>query len=381
MSYTDHNSMRQGAYTAITTQSEVTKIEGMVDHAQLRKQLKNATNARVVGTVFPYASPSTLCIQPRQILYGLKKKRAQYASHGGSGERVFGALNGFNVGGYGSDDGAMRDLFFAGVSKTSIPLQGMPNGEYADSTGIAYLVSGSISIDRNSGPKRILPGDLVQLAMPPKGPRNPNTNRAGIDPNHITLQTIPFDPANYGIQLHGAMYSINRMETATPPGVEGVPFERVFKDNADTPDSTEFTNAQWMALNLRIAMDAIVAGYLETLVAENQIVIKDGWDVKRLFVELGALSGNTDPVLKACRANAILSVQTDDNRPRAEELKRLAPANDKYANFRLCGPQMLINGILQVKHEADRWVIGRCLAAAAPGDTLDIDIGRGRTGC
>jgi hypothetical protein len=277
-------------------------------------------------------------------------------------------------------------MFFAGVSKTSIPLQGMPNGEYADRSGIAYLVSGSISIDRNSGPKRLLPGDLVQLQMPRKDVRNPNTNRAGIDPNHITMQTVPFDPANYGLQLIGAYYTMQRDSNAVPPGIEGVPFENSFKDGntRDSPDNPAFTNAQWMAMSLRSAMDSIAAAYLETLLG-NGIQLSGDATVQALFTRLGAIAGKSGQTLKACRANAMLNVRVDENRAQRDQMKTMSekgsPADRQYADLRLHGSALLVNGILGAKHEVDRWVIGRCLSAAAPGDTLDIDIGRGRTGC
>jgi len=414
--------MRQGGYSAITTQSEVTKIEGAVDHAQLRRQLKNATNPRVMATVYRGASPSTLCIQPRQIVFAIKRRRHGYSMQSGSGERVIASLNGFNTADYGSPDAMMGDLYFAGVSKTSIPLQGMPNGDYADASGIAYLISGSISIDRNSGPRRILPGDGVQLVPPSLNEANPNTNRAGVDPAHITLQTVPYDPCNHGIQLMGANAAYHRSSLEPiAPGIADVPFYRTFEKSDGSVENPGFTNQQWTALSLRAADDAKAAAYIETLVAAGYLTIRPiaqfaplpaddaarsraALETATLFDTLGALSNapRDRTVLNRCRdavylnhiANATERIATvaqfkashpdgfvreDDSRVAA--LAENSGASALYARLRWDGPALGVNGVLGAKHQVERWVIGRALAAAAPGDTLDVDIGRGRTVC
>jgi hypothetical protein len=418
----DASSMRQGGYSAITTQSEVTKIEGAVDHAQLRRQLKNATNSRNIAKTYPNATASTLCIQPRQIVFGIKRHRQAYSMQsGGSGERVISALNGFHWGEYPSMDAMMRDLYPAGVSKTSIPLQGMPNGDYADQSGIAYLVSGSISIDRNSGPKRILPADMIMLVPPPPNQQNPNTNRVGVDPNRITLQTVPYDPCNHGIQLTGAhgAYSIPP-ESPVAPGIAGLPFYAAFETSNNPPDNPGLTNQQWMALSLRSADDAKAAAYIETLLAAGVLTINRGANLAQyapdeaartnaatqtaqLFAQLGAFADRkkdtaASPILEECRDQVYLNYIDDINTPIATValfkqyhpagfeqgnvnnmpvmLTEESTADEQYARLRWDGPALGVNGVLNAKYSVERWLVGRALSAAAPGDTLDIDWGR-----
>jgi hypothetical protein len=407
----DRDSTRQGGYSAITTQSEVTKIEGVVDHAQLKRMLKNSTNPDRVRNVYRGASPNTLSIKPRQLLFACKNKRKGYASQSGSGERVFGSLNGFDMTEYGNNyDAAQRDLYFAGVSKTDKAMPGSAYSDTSDASGIAYLISGSISVDRNTGPRRISAGDSVMLIMPPKDVANPHTNRAGCDPNHITMQTVPYDPCNHGIRLMGAhaCYQRSRREPVAP-GIADIPFHSVFAPQSHDIDNAKLTDQQWMALAMRTADDAKAAAYIETLLRAGLLQLGPGRarsaadaaaDATTLFKDLGAFAEQATPVLQECRSAVYLNhiansadrmahtmefkqvhadgFRTADGYSYPIDLEEGSSDAAKYARLRWDGPALGVGGVLGAKYSAERWIIGRALADSAPGDTLDMDIGRGR---
>lgn len=408
----DASALQQGGYSAITTQAEVTKIEGVVDHAQLKRQLRNATNPAKIQSVYRGASPNTLSIKPRQMLFALRRTRKGYT---GSGERVFGALNGYDMSEYVSSagaknyDGMRRCMYFAGVSKSDKPMQGASYAETSDPTGIAYLISGSISMDRNTGPKRIAAGDTILLVPPSIDSANPHTNRAGCDPSHITMQTVPYDPADQGITLMGIHASYGRgRDEPVAPGIDGIPFQAIFYKNTGHVDTSDLSDQQWMSLAKRTADDAVAAAYIETLIAAGKLAVVNGQPKTAaqakaaavgLFDDLGALGSEATPELAACRDAAFLNhcANVNDRITLVSKFKEtFAEAFDydmpkelendsapaiKYARLRWDGPQLGIGAILAAKYANERWCIGRALTDSAPGDTLDADIGRGRGVC
>jgi hypothetical protein len=162
----DQSTMNQGGYSPITTQSETTKTEGRVDHGQIRQQLKNGTIPRLANRIYAYPTASTLAIRPREIVFLYRHKLTKFARNNPTAG-VVSSLNGAAYSDYPNDDCMMRDICVEGVSKTDIPIGEAPGGRYADQTGIAYLMTGTITLRQNSGPGRIVTGDLWAVRVPP----------------------------------------------------------------------------------------------------------------------------------------------------------------------------------------------------------------------
>jgi hypothetical protein len=309
----------------------------------------------------------------------------------------------------------MRDLGFAGISKTlyTLPGESSTNGDYQTYSGIAWLESGSVSIGRNTGNEVIPAGALVYLCMPPlQSPmRNrelpsghshisPNNAGSGMPTGKYVMMTKPFDPFDYSAQLQTCSALFLTSSAADHnPGILDMSFESLYTSG---PRVKRNSDAQQAAGALWFGIFGIFFGVLEELMlspAANAILMTRGTPrVRELTLPLMDIMGvmktryDEKELALKCVHNVLLhDVHGSTNRTVAlnvfkernntvfmadgKTLKTTASDDVRYARMRRDALTNIMGCEGNMAYERNRWVIGRAMHTAYPKQTLDIVIG------
>lgn len=412
--------MDQAGYTRVDSQNEITG-SGPFDLKHIQQRKSNSQRGLTAKT-YPNPLNVNLGVLPGEVLLYRKAQATMMTKSGGQKLAVFSSLNGYTYAPHRTVHLAKRSLGFAGVSKTLYTLDGesQMNGSYQTSTGIAWLESGSISIERNTGPYPIPAGCLVYLEMPPMAPQyNPSApNGSMISPNNAgygmangkwVMQTLPFSPLHTCDQLmtYNALF-LTSHDAEYNPGIGDSTIDHLLAPNQSSR-SRRHADAAQAAGALYYGVFGIFFGVLEALVHDHEALIGQfGTDAQNsgkqqaiinLMTAMGVMAENAADkgIALNCINNVMLSdvanavnrrtVETNfKNRNAAafnmnsNTLKDPSRVGDekaavRYAHMRRGAVRNIFIAEADAACETNRWIIGRAMHTSHPGKTLDINIG------
>jgi hypothetical protein len=397
-----NNGTLRSGYSTVDSQAEITG-SGPFDlkHIQMRK---NAASRGLREKTYPNPTNANLGVQPGEILVYRKANAGMTTKGGGQKLAVFSSLNGYCYGHYATLELAMRDLGFAGISKTlyTMPGESSTNGDYQTYSGIAWLESGSVSANRNTGTETIPAGSLVCLELPspqplmnarmlPKGTSHvsPNNPGNGMSSGKYVMVTKPFDPLDYSAQLktYSALFYTSK-DAQYNPGIMDMPFENLYKQG---PRVKRNSDAQQAAGALWYGVFGIFFGVLEELreqgidPSQNKTALMNAMgvtSVNRANKQL-ALNCINNVLLHSVHGNANRTLAINNFKTRnsnafvgnSNELKDSSDSAVQYARMRLNAIPNLFGAQGDAAYQQNRWVIGRAMHTAFPGGTLDLVVG------
>lgn len=383
----------QNGYSTLTVQSEVTD-DGPFDKREMDDRKAMAMSGRNKNDSYPHVDPANLCVLPGEVLLTRKCHRAHKRSTGAK-IAVFSSLNGYWHGRYRSQKAlCKRNLQFVGISKTLYQLPGVEltgsarGNDYQTDSGIAWLSSGAISANRNTGPLVIMAGDLVYLELPdtalmysqPGGrmPISPNNAVPGAPVTKYVPMTLPVSQMDFGTQIEYYYSMFSRSSSDPNGGCVDVPFQDLYKRSPSRPnekaleDGPQAAAALWFAIwGIKTALDDAVPA-LPDFRTPSATARKDAIKaLERLFINHGLSATKRMQTLRNLQAtNAGAFV---DNSLRLKSPEEQNDATKLHIQFDALSN--LFSAIADALAEQNRWIIGRALHTSHPGDTLDLDIG------
>lgn len=407
--------MDNAGYTRVDSQNEITG-SGPFDLKHIQQRKSNSQRG-LTNKTYPNPLNVNLGVLPGEILLYRKAQATMTTKSGGQKLAVFSSLNGYTHEPHRTMHLAKRSLGFAGISKTLYTLDGesQMNGSYQTSTGIAWLESGSISIERNTGPYPIPAGCLVYLEMPRYVPggstTSPNNAGYGMSNGKWVMQTLPFSPFQTCDQLmtynalfltsHGAEYN---------PGIGDCTIDHLLAPNQSS-HSRRHSDAAQAAGALYYGVFGIFFGVLEAVAHDHaSLLVQLGQDAQNfgeqqaiinMMTGMGVMADNAQDkrIALDCINNVMLSdvanavrrrekETTFKNRngvafnPNSNTLKDPSRVSDpgekaavRYAHMRRGAVRNIFIAEADAACETNRWIIGRAMHTSHPGKTLDINIG------
>lgn len=382
---------QQNGYSGIMIQSEVTD-DGPFDLKEMEGRQASAQRGLDKLNCYPNVNPMNLGVIPGEILVTRKAARA-YRRSGGQKQAVFSSLNGYWFGRYKTKAGNMRTLAFAGIAKNMYQLPGADLAgaagatDYQTDSGIAWLSSGAISANRNTGPHVIMAGDLVFLDMPDfhQIPQNfstgthytPNNAVPGAPNGKIVFCTKPVSALTFGNLLEDACRLFS--DTKNGGGIVDIRFYELYEKQPNRPneklldDRQQAAAALWFGLwgiyeALRDAGAVAVPQY-ETPGAGPRGPAIDA--MKRVFCNHLVSRSDREAKKQALR-NQFQNAFSQDGSLKAPEKEFQEAAK---VHLRIDALDNLMSAIGDMMHEQNRWIIGRALHTSHPGDTLDMEVG------
>jgi hypothetical protein len=396
----DSNPMRQGRYSTIVSQGEITG-KGFPDYDILDERRANAADKQLMPRSYPGANdPLNLYIKAGELVYGLKENRVEEMMDGSMSERLVSSVNGLHHDMYNSVRSMTDEHYLAGVAKTDCEY----DSDQDNQNGISFLRVGSISIVLN-GPKTVYPGQPLQWRFPdPEKLRKDGIgayNRGGTPGKKLTLEVVPFDPTDVDMHVAG-VYNALRTAGIDPrgPGVKGLSIGDFFAREyaSDAPKLTSLQQETlgykygWLGGILCGALDALnVAGY--TLRGPGDAVVTP----QQLATNVLGLFRNNDNDIVLQQAifarifcNSLpRGTSGDATKARDVLLNGESPATVQgymkgtdqaklYRAMRLNAAKMALSAQYLTWNSMGNTVFGVAASAANPGDTVDVLIGHNR---
>lgn len=392
----------------------------------VRKQL--AQRGQYQNACYPNADDINLGCVPGEMLIYHRALRNTSRS-GARSVAVYSSLNGEWYGRYESPDSWKRDHAFAGVCKTLYNLPGAPStasargSDYTTDSGIAYLESGSISASRNTGPEPIHPGDLVILDLPPTNntlsgtgsfflsPNNPN---GGMPLGKYVMVTRPYHVEDQVGHLCTISALLRRSHTKeVEPGILGIPFTKAYAEVKGRPGNSILSDSSLEAVTCFHSVWGIWFALFEELVNSTNPKVTDALQavlnasdetakheaLVKLFTLLKVTDSDSEAVSNNHAINAFDYVLMQHNAMpsrrkaamdkfkarNAEVLGKnttsmrisVDPTSEwsmkqRYAFLTQSPLEKLYVSFAKSAAHTDAWIVGRALAYAGPGDTLDL---------
>jgi hypothetical protein len=371
--------MDQAGYTTVDSQAEITG-SGPFDYKHIM-QRKNIPGTK--DDTYPNATNENLGINPGEILLYRKCNANMTTKSGAQKLAVFSSLNGMRVKGtYQHPQLCKRDLGFAGISKTLYTLPGASatSGSYQTDSGIAWLESGSKSADRNTGNQVIQAGSLIYLELPPLGmTTSPNNTGNGMPNTKMVMMTLPFSSFHCGssIQAYSALFKISKSNHHTP-GIVDLAFHELYRGagpkrngSAQEASAALFFGIVGICLSMQdsnIPLDAVKNSALKTGLGDR----KNAYDAVN-HVLLNSVHGYQERqvVLTKFKTTHQAAYQGDSLKP----LNSTSNDEVKLAYLKRDALTHLFAAMADDAYETNRWIIGRAMHTAFPGQTLDIVVG------
>ena len=387
--------MKQPGYSGVTIQNEQTG-SGPFDIKHIRQRQAHQSRGTASKTSYPNPTNENLNVLPGEIVIYRKSNAAMTTKHGSKKLAVFSSLNGYNYTNFIVSDLAMRQLGFAGISKTlyTLPGESQTNGTYQTDSGLAWLESGLITIRSNTGTKVINAGDLVCLKLPPPNTYHnlsPNTAGHGMAKGKYVMMTMPVDPFDFTAQLQ--TYSVLLLTSKSAkytPGIVDMKLSDLYKPaNISKVNS----NAQKAAaalfygiIGIYFSVDEVIKENLGTSKETKELLLDSAVSATRTQKDLAircvqqVLLHNVHS--STTRQKLISDLQTkygntfDKGRLKpigksdlgdTLELQKMYLMKDALTN--------LFGAIGDASYEKNRWVIGKAQAQSHVGQALDINIG------
>jgi len=385
---------QQNGYSGIMIQSEVTD-DGPFDLKEMEGRQASAQRGLDKINCYPNVNPMNLGVIAGEILVTRKAARA-YRRSGGQKQAVFSSLNGYWFGRYKTKAGNMRTLAFAGIAKNMYQLPGADltgaagATDYQTDSGIAWLSSGAMSANRNTGPHVIMAGDLVFLDMPDfyQIPQNfatgthytPNNAVPGAPNGKIVLCTKPVSALTFGNLLEDACRLFS--DTKNGNGIADIRFYELYEKQPNRPNEKLLDDRQQAAAALWFGLWGIYEALRDEAGAANaaapdyeapgtQARATAISAMKRVFCN-HLLSRPDRQTKKQLLQASFLTAFSQDGSLKAPE-KNFGDA--AKVHLRIDALDNLMSAIGDMMHEQNRWIIGRALHTSHPGDTLDIEVG------
>lgn len=413
--------MNNAGYSRLDSQNEITG-SGPFDLKHIQQRKHNAGKGLTTKS-YPNPQNVNLGVMPGEILLYRKANATMATKSGAQKLAVFSSLNGWTWAPAKTIALAKRFLGFAGISKTlyTMPGESAMNGDYQTDTGLAWLGSGSISVERNTGPCVIPAGSLVYIDLPSLSPAMTNNralpgSSAHISPNNAgygmangkyVAVTKPFTP--YESCSHLMSYSalfLTSKDSDYNPGTLDMPFEDLYMTSSRIKRNTD---AQQAAGALWFGVFGIFFGVLEELVQKNPQLILDltanannnntvaGRQnaLRTLMRSMGVMASgpvNKEVAIK-CMNNVMLhDTHSEMSRRLAQNafkdrnisafvnnsstmLKDSTVDDVRYAKMRRDALTNIFVAEADAANETNRWIIGRAMHTSYPGNTLDINVG------
>ena len=413
--------MDNPGYSRLDSQNEIT-FSGPFDNKHIQQRKHNAAKGLTQKT-YPNPVNANLGVMPGEILIYRKANSTLASKSGAQKLAVFSSFNGYSWAPAKTQQLAKRLLGFAAISKTLYTLDGESsmNGDYQTDSGLAGLESGSISIERNTGPFVIPAGSLVYLELPPMGPRmtdartfpgpsahiSPNNAGYGMANGKYVMVTKPFsayESCNH-LMSYSALF-MTQKDSEYNPGILDMPFEQLHMSSNRVARNTD---AQQAAGALWFGVFGIFFGVLEQLlhnypnvlanIFDNQAGVSSPDQKQEMLVQLmdrmGVMATRRDE--KSMAQDCINNVMLHDTHSAMQRIAvenefktrnttafvnsntvmlKDSPTNEvRYAKMRRCALNNIFIAEADAAAETNRWVIGRAMHTSYPGKTLDINIG------